>query len=373
MSSSGEVCGSFGQTPPGELLVQALDRRWTGALELSGPWDGTVVEFVTGQPARVLVPDEHARLGALLVERGLVTVEDVAEAVEKPGFLLGEALVEAGKIEPETLDRALMLQVLMRMVRLFGKPEGSTDADATWRFVPDDDRFATMPPPSRVDSLRILSAATTVHGVDEGRATLVLALLDDAPLVLRDGARLERFAFKGEAQAVAAHIATHRPTYEALVAADIAPEPFCRAVVYLLATTRFLRQGEDAHASSRPAPAELRAATREEGSTTAKLLSRITLRRMAVARSQVGLPPQARDSSPSAAAPPSSPGVLAGGEDGAPSVEADEAPPSSPLVASESPQDRPPPPADEPTFLEAAAADGGAAPEGVEGASEASA
>jgi len=281
------VCGSLGQTPLGELLVQALDRRWTGALEFGGPWAGNVVEFVSGQPARVLVPDDLSRLGEILVERGLVRSEDVTEALARPDFLLGEALIEAEKIEPDTLDRALMLQVLMRMVRLFGKPDEGGEGEASWRFIPDDDRFATLAPPSRVDPLRVLSGAVTVHGVDEGRAALVLALLDDAPLALREGVRIERFAFKGEAQAVAAHITAHRPTFDALVASGVAPEAFCRAVVYLLATTRFLRQGADAHATARPAASSARDTVREEGSTTAKFLSKVTLRRVAVARSQV--------------------------------------------------------------------------------------
>lgn len=285
MTASGDTSGTLGETPLTEILVQALDRRWNGVVEFDGDREGTVIEFVAGQPARVIVPDGYAALGELLVERGLVTRDEVDEALARPGFLLGEALVEAQKLDAELLERVLMLQVLTRMVRLFEKPE-DRPTNASWRFLSDDDRFATHPPPSRVDSLRVLSAAATIHGVDEARADLILALLDDAPLVLREGARVERFAFTGAAGEIVTFIEDRKPSYAQLLAAEVAPEEYCRAVVYLLATTRFLRQGEDAHAASRERTARP-ASHAGTGGSTGKLLSKITLRRLAVSRSQL--------------------------------------------------------------------------------------
>lgn len=284
VSSVGEGRGSLGETPFGELLVQALDRRWTGALEVGSEETllGTV-ELVAGVPVRVLVEDHHAKLGELLVERGLVAESEVSAALEGRGRLLGEALIAMGVLDEATLERVLGLQILLRAVRLAGAPAGTR-----WRFLPDDPRFAAMPAGRRTDPLRIFAAASETHGDDPARVALVLALLDDAPLMLRDDVKVERFGLRGEPLAILSAILSGRPTYRALVASGVAPESVCSQVVYLLATTRFLRQADDARAAvggATPSSPGLLLHDAEGPATTSRRVTRVQLRRVAVPRS----------------------------------------------------------------------------------------
>jgi len=281
VSSDEEARGSLAQMPLGEGLVQAFDRRWTGALEVGGPdTDGGVLELIHGVPVRVLVPDGYARLGDLLVERGLVSEDEILAALEHEGTLLGAALVARGATDEQTIDRALGAQVLARAVRLAGAPPSTT-----WRFVPGDGRFVELAPGRRVDPLRIAAVVSETHGTDDARVELVLMLLDDAPLVLRDDVKVERFGFQGEALAVVSKLLAEEPTFAELLASGVAPDGVCRRVVHLLASARFLRQGDDARASVRSAPSSPRTLARDDGvPLSSRRVTRIQLRRVAVAR-----------------------------------------------------------------------------------------
>jgi tetratricopeptide (TPR) repeat protein len=286
VSLDGETRGALRQTPLGELLIQAFDRRWTGALEVGEPdVDGGVLELVSGVPVRVLVPDGYARLGDLLVERGIVTEAEVAEALSVEGMLLGSALAEQQRTDEQTIDRALGAQVLARAVRLAGLPPTTA-----WRFSAAHARFADAPPGRRVDPLRIASVVAETHGVDDARIDLVLMLLDDAPLVLRDDVKIERFGLQGDALAVVSKLLADEPTFGALVASGVAPEAVCRRIVHLLATARFLRQGDDARASVRAAPSSPGSVPRDDGAPfSSRKVTRIQLRRVAVARGAEGV------------------------------------------------------------------------------------
>jgi len=274
----------LGRVPLDQLLLRSLDRRLTGALVLTDE-DGaeSVVELLGGLPGRVLVPDEHARLGELLLERGYVTAEELAAALALPGSLLGEALIAVGAADEPTIKRALVVQVLNRMSRLFGLPSA-----ATWCFFANDARFAGMPPGERVDPLRALAAGLTAHEPDPRRVDAVLALLADAPLVLRSDARVDRFGFQGDSLAVATLILAKQPTFEALLASAVAAPHACRRVVYLLAATRFLQQGEHARTAPLPTPSSpgLPSTDGEAPPSTLgpRRLSRLQLKRVAVSR-----------------------------------------------------------------------------------------
>ncbi len=234
VASDGEVSGSFEQRPFARLLILALDQRWTGALEIDDAGAVHVLQFERGLCGRVLVPDDFARLGELLCERGIIMEGELGLALSERGPV-GQAMVRLGLIDEPTLQRALVLQVLTRMVRLFSFPP-----EATWRFIADDGRFERQPPGWRIDTPRALWAGLEVHGPNEERMRSVLAPYAEIAVVIRDGVKLDRFGFRGEALAVTAHILGEMPTLPELEAAGVAPTDICRRVVYVLSITRFL-------------------------------------------------------------------------------------------------------------------------------------
>lgn len=300
MSALEEGRGTLAETSLVQLLVQALDRRSTGALVVSAGVGDTVIELVGGVPSRVLVADGYARLGELLVERGFVSQEACESALARKDLLLGAALVEAGATDEATVKRALLLQVLKRAVRLFALPP-----NATWQFCAGDPRFAALPPGERVDSLRILAAGLSEHGAEASRIDLVLALLDDVPLVLREDVSLDRFGFQGEFLAAVTLILAEQPSFEALVASKVASVEVCRRLVYLLATARFLRQGDDARLMAKATPSAPGSLAREDlAAGTPRKVTRIQLKRMAVARTEAHVEDGALDGLDGEGAPP---------------------------------------------------------------------
>ncbi len=263
-----------------QLLIRSLDRRLTGALVVTADTSlETVLELVDGVPSRVLVSDDYSRLGEILLERGLVTEEELTAALASSGVPVGEALVTAGAVDEAVIKRALVIQVVSRLVRLFGLP-----SSATWHFVPNDTRFLSLPQGEPVDPLRALAVGLEAHGPESRRVDAVIALLDDAPLVLSSGAHIERFGLHGEALTVVTHILAAQPTYEALLASEIGSPQVCRRVVYLLAAARFLAAGARGAAPSQPSSAASLPKLEAPLRGTPQTLSRLGLKRIAVSR-----------------------------------------------------------------------------------------
>jgi tetratricopeptide (TPR) repeat protein len=264
-----EARGSLAETPFSHLLIMALDRRWSGALEVGGH----VIQLERGAPSRVLAADGYACLGELLCERGIVPEIELAPALLDQGPI-GQALVRRGVIDEATLERALKLQVLNRLTRVFAEPPASE-----WRFLAGDDRFAAMPRGTRVDPLRVLWAGIEAHGDDPARIDEVLSKLGDRPLSLHPDAKLERFGFQGDALAVTTVILADEPTLAELLAAEGAPRELCRIVVYVLSLARSIAADQVPEPiSSRPSATD---------SSTSQKVMRIQLKKVAVSKSAI--------------------------------------------------------------------------------------
>src|SRR3954465_14033538 len=101
--------GGLGRAPFAPLLVYAVDRRLTGALFLREPPSAGappvehVVRFARGTPVKVRPGDGFARLGELLVEAGALSPETLVEALATKG-LLGDVLLLAGCVERDRLE-----------------------------------------------------------------------------------------------------------------------------------------------------------------------------------------------------------------------------------------------------------------------------
>jgi hypothetical protein len=239
----GEDSGSFQDVSLALILIRALDERWTGTLIVEPPFEMVhLIELDRGLVSRVLVPDNYARLGELVVDAGVIMQSELEIALEYQG-LLGQALAQERLIDARTLQKALVLQIIKRLVRLFDFP-----VNTEWTFLPDLDAFEGMPEGVRVDTLRVLWAGISTHGEMGEWQSNTLGRIGESPFRSRDDVQLGRFGFTGDAARLVGVINSERTTLSKLIETRIAPEDVCRSIVYLLAISRHLEftpAGED--------------------------------------------------------------------------------------------------------------------------------
>jgi hypothetical protein len=124
-----EASGTLAATPFPELLVQALDQRFTGTLvleETNGARHGIYLEAGTPQKAKVAVPVAH--LGRVLVEAGAITHEvheDTLARALREHVLHGQLLLGEGRISEHTLELGLCEHLQRQLVALFRQPSGT--------------------------------------------------------------------------------------------------------------------------------------------------------------------------------------------------------------------------------------------------------
>jgi tetratricopeptide (TPR) repeat protein len=235
VSEQQEERGTFEQISLALLLIRGLDRRWTGTLRVERPTGETeLLEFQRGLVCRVIVPDQHARLGQLLVDAKVISSAELESALSSGG-LIGAALMEAKLIDEKTLQRALVLQLLKRTSRLFGSPQ-----ETKWAFNPSTDLFDGMPEGVRIDTLRVLWAGISAHGEMGSWLQLTLKRIGESPFQVRADVNLRRYGFTGDARRVVRLVRDERVTLNQLVARGKAPEEVVKQIVYLLAITRYL-------------------------------------------------------------------------------------------------------------------------------------
>lgn len=230
------------------LLVRALDQRWTGTLFVEAFDSMHLIQLDDGLVSRVLVPDDYARLGELVVEAGVIMETELELALESDE-LLGRTLAKQRLIDAKTLQRALVLQILKRLVRLFDYPD-----ETEWSFSDDVSAFEEMPEGVRVDTLRVLWAGIGTHGEVKARVDATLARIGPSPFRIREGVKLSRFGFTGDAGRLVELIDSQSTTLDDLVDSDITPEGVCQGIVYLLAITRYLDFTPVGAGNESPAP-----------------------------------------------------------------------------------------------------------------------
>lgn len=227
--------GSFEQISFALLLIRALDKRWTGTLALFTKDDQKhLLQLDRGLVCRVLVPDEYARLGEIVVEAGVVMANELETALQEGG-LLGQALADAKLIDDKTLQRALVLQILKRLTRYF-----EISADATWRFEPKVEVFADLPTGVRIDTLRVLWAGLSQHDEMGGWQEHTLKRIGESPFMVRADVNLRRFGFTGDARRLVRVVRDERCNLKELVQRELVPDGVLKTIIYLLAITRHL-------------------------------------------------------------------------------------------------------------------------------------
>ncbi|MEM9693702.1 MAG: hypothetical protein AAGA56_14230, partial [Myxococcota bacterium] len=233
---SGSEGGSLEQISFALLLIRALDKRWSGTLYIDPPALGMHrIQVDRGLVSRILVPDGYARLGEILIEAGVVMPAELETALEAGG-VLGEALRRAQLIDGKTLQRALVLQLLKRLVRLFGAP-----TTARWRYrAGDEESFQNLPEGIRVDTLRVLWAGVSEHGEMGAWLSSTLRRIGESPFRVRRDVNLRRFGFSSDARTIVRFVRDQQCTFRELVERTGLDERLAQLVVYVLAITRHL-------------------------------------------------------------------------------------------------------------------------------------
>jgi hypothetical protein len=226
--------GDLAQTPFAHLLVYALDRRLTGELFLfEAPEVTHAICFDRGQPVKIRMGDEYARLGTLLVEEGLVSADIVENAVGTGG-LLGDMLVLAGYVESEPLNRVIEQQFELRMRHFFELPE-----TVTYSYFDQSESLKDWGgDPMRLDSLALLWRGIREHGEKSTLFDVTLEKVKDVALTLHARTTLASFELEDDAKVVAEVLSLDPATLEELVVMEGVSPDIVRKVVYALTISR---------------------------------------------------------------------------------------------------------------------------------------
>lgn len=118
--------GTLAQTSFPALLYKIFAKQLTGVLAVGTQQRHRLIYFREGEPCWVKARSSEDSLGAILVDGGFVTVDDVHHALESmsPDQFLGHVLVTSGKIQAAQLMEALGQQVYRRLLGCFGFADG---------------------------------------------------------------------------------------------------------------------------------------------------------------------------------------------------------------------------------------------------------
>src|SRR5574338_1463372 len=105
--------GDLARTPLAAVLLEALNLRASGALEVAQGGGTSRLWFRDGRPVGAQVVAGFRPLGLVLLQAGLIDVDVLSRslaALAATGRPQGELLVEMGAVEREDVDRALAEQ-----------------------------------------------------------------------------------------------------------------------------------------------------------------------------------------------------------------------------------------------------------------------
>ena len=113
-----------------DILQLIYFQRKTGILSLRGKLDSVRIVFLEGNIAGASSKrrEEGARIGRMLVQRGLLTEPDLQKALEiskRSAERLGRTLFEMGKVPLESLLGVLAEQMTQTVVQVFSWKEGN--------------------------------------------------------------------------------------------------------------------------------------------------------------------------------------------------------------------------------------------------------
>jgi len=261
MTASGEratsaLLGTLEERPLGLLLSSASERDVTGILTLSHERAIHRLALRRGRITMVWTQAPVARLGAVLVDLGMVgrrAIDDALAVSTSERRLLGEVLVARGDLDRSRLDSALVEQTYRKAEHLFALP-----AQARWSFRQTDVSSDIAPARDEerlpADTWCAVWRGLRAHAPTE-HLTRTLASLEGR-VHLRDPALLDRFGFTPAERAIGEELALSPGSITETACRSPLGVERARRVLYQLAITRCLVR---AHVEA-PGPAELGAA-----------------------------------------------------------------------------------------------------------------
>jgi hypothetical protein len=246
--------GQLGPTPLPYMLVSMLDQALSGTLVLRGAEGripASIITFVDGAAARVEMADPVALLGDVLVSQRLLTADVVERALEharRRGVRLGDQLLASGLITQHALERALARQIEHRLAALVNLP-----SETEYTFHRQD--ASEMDPTTvvRSDPFNALLVAVRAWN-DRPRIQSTLRWVGQRRLAVQAEADLSGLDLSPEEEMALVVIRRENPTFDDLVAMQLADPPVLESLVYVLSVTRQLRLDEDKKPPMRVAP-----------------------------------------------------------------------------------------------------------------------
>ncbi|UQA62140.1 tetratricopeptide repeat protein [Polyangium aurulentum] len=262
--------GDLGRTPFAHLLVYVLDKQLTGALVLREPSGAEHrVRLEAGAPVKVHPGDGYARLGELLVDAGVIDAPTLEGALSMHG-LLGDALLLAGCVERDTLERTAERQFMLRMTRLFALPPETTYQYFNGLTELVDDAA----PPACTHPLAVLWTGIREHADRSTRMDATLERLGSTVIRVHASATVGRFGATPEELSLLERIRRHPQPLASLLEGSIGKAETLRWMVYALVITRNLDLGSD----TRPLCADPELSKAMSAQAGAVALARIRLR-----------------------------------------------------------------------------------------------
>jgi curved DNA-binding protein CbpA len=236
--------GTFATAPLLNLMLLALERKLSGTLCLETPTTGgrTLILLKDGVVANLRPAGPVARLGELLVELAGVheTTIEVAASTRSGPRLLGQKLVEAGVIEPATLESALREQLVRRMLWA-----GRMPPSTRYAFVEGDNLLADWGKgPIEIDPLALFWSYIKVNATAQ-EVDSALVRISDKDLKIHSRARIQRFQFSQKVQGALDVLRARPQSLETLLKTNLVDADTLRRVLYTLAVTRHLDLGRD--------------------------------------------------------------------------------------------------------------------------------
>ncbi len=122
--------GSIKEFGLADILQLIYFQKKTGVLRIEGPFDVVSIYFKDGNivGTKSSKRPEELRVGRILVKKGYITEEVLAEALKEQkqrGIKLGDVLLEKNLVDREILKETLIKQITDQIVNLFSWKEGT--------------------------------------------------------------------------------------------------------------------------------------------------------------------------------------------------------------------------------------------------------
>ena len=121
--------GTLAETPLDQLLVSLAERKVSGLLRINAADGQHFLEFQDGIISAAARTTDRNPLGELLIARGLITEDQLKQAIAQqrssaPNRLLGEIMLETGMVSLDGLETALKFQIEEEIFDVFEINQG---------------------------------------------------------------------------------------------------------------------------------------------------------------------------------------------------------------------------------------------------------